>query len=279
MSTVQTVQLLQTVRRHVYPAFNGWQKQEGRKPFLLHCRARAQWQIARTRPPIEAGGPERYWENFQAPFGDELRTSTEVFSPFFHHFFQLEIGWNWNPKWQSDECFCWEIRWDKCIRSVLEDYELWHWEIVAWQAMLEDEHPDWLDPVTRFPLSSMEPLEEYEEDCENAPEEIQKEIDENRRAWANCKDSTELDPVYCICCICCTACLLSFVGNSVCRHSVGCLVGALHLHGRWSRYPLAGKVQERRRERWESKEGNMNSVGELPFIIFIIWIRLGQIHG
>lgn len=108
-------------RRHVYPAFNGWQKQEGRKPFLLHCRARAQWQIARTRPPIEAGGPERYWENFQA--------------------------------------------------------------------MLEDEHPDWLDPVTRFPLSSMEPLEEYEEDCENAPEEIQKEIDENRRAWANCKDA------------------------------------------------------------------------------------------
>ena len=56
------------------------------------------------------------------------------------------------------------------------------------QAMLEDEHPDWLDPVTRFPLSSMEPLEEYEEDCETAPEEIQKEIDENRRAWANCKD-------------------------------------------------------------------------------------------
>lgn len=55
--------------------------------------------------------------------------------------------------------------------------------------MLEDEHPDWLDPVTRFPLSSMEPLEEYEEDCENAPEEIQKEIDENRRAWANCKDA------------------------------------------------------------------------------------------
>ena len=66
------------------------------------------------------------------------------------------------------------------------------YEIVAWQAMLEDEHPDWLDPVTRFPLSSMEPLEEYEEDCENAPEEIQKEIDENRRAWANCKDSTEM---------------------------------------------------------------------------------------
>ncbi|CAK9050758.1 unnamed protein product [Durusdinium trenchii] len=108
-------------RRHVYPAFNGWQKQEGRKPFLLHCRARAQWQIARTRPPIEAGGPERFWENFQA--------------------------------------------------------------------MLEDEHPDWLDPVTRFPLASMEPLEEYEEDCDSAPEEIQREIDENRRAWANCKDA------------------------------------------------------------------------------------------
>jgi len=97
------------------------QKQEGRKPFLLHCRAKAQWQIARTRPPIEAGGAERYWDNFQA--------------------------------------------------------------------MLEDEHPDWLDPKTRCPLSSMEPLEEYEEDCETAPEDIQKEIEENRRAWANCKDA------------------------------------------------------------------------------------------
>ena len=108
-------------RRHVYPAFNGWQKQEGRKPFLLHCRASAQWRIARTRPPIEAGGPERYWDNFQA--------------------------------------------------------------------MLEDEHPDWLDPISHCPLATMEPLEDYEEDCENAPEEIQKEIDENRRAWANCKDA------------------------------------------------------------------------------------------
>ena len=57
------------------------------------------------------------------------------------------------------------------------------------QAMLEDEHPDWLDPITHCPLATMEPLEDYEEDCENAPEEIQKEIDENRRAWANCKDS------------------------------------------------------------------------------------------
>eukprot|EP00929_Paragymnodinium_shiwhaense_P017853 TRINITY_DN12766_c0_g2_i1.p1 TRINITY_DN12766_c0_g2~~TRINITY_DN12766_c0_g2_i1.p1 ORF type:complete len:3238 (-),score=874.93 TRINITY_DN12766_c0_g2_i1:313-10026(-) len=108
-------------RRHLYPAFNGWQKQEGRKPFLLHCRAKAQWQIARTRPPIEAGGRERYWDSFQL--------------------------------------------------------------------MLEDEHPDWLDPVTRRPLGSMEPLEEYEEDCQTAPEEIQKEIEENRRAWANCKDA------------------------------------------------------------------------------------------
>ncbi|CAJ1424545.1 unnamed protein product, partial [Effrenium voratum] len=108
-------------RRHVYPAFNGWQKQEGRKPFLLHCRAKAQWQIARTRPPIEAGGPERYWDNFQA--------------------------------------------------------------------MLEDEHPDWLDPMTRLPLASMEPLEDFEEDCASAPEEIQREIEENRRAWANCKDA------------------------------------------------------------------------------------------
>lgn len=108
-------------RRHLYPAFNGWQKQEGRKPFLLHCRARSQWQIARTRPPIEPGGRERYWDDFQA--------------------------------------------------------------------MLEDEHPDWLDPIARQPLASMEPLEEYEEDCTSAPEEIQREIEENRRAWANCKDA------------------------------------------------------------------------------------------
>ncbi|CAE8596968.1 unnamed protein product [Polarella glacialis] len=108
-------------RRHLYPAFNGWQKQDGRKPFLLHCRAKAQWAIARTRPPIEPGAPERYWDNFQA--------------------------------------------------------------------MLEDEHPDWLDPVTRLPLSSMEPLEEYDEDCPTAPEDISKEIEENRRAWANCKDA------------------------------------------------------------------------------------------
>merc|ERR1719401_1970825 len=108
-------------RRHLYPAFNGWQKQEGRKPFLLHCRAKAQWQIARTRPPIEPGGPERYWDNFQE--------------------------------------------------------------------MLEDEHPDWLDPVSHTPLESMRPMIEYEEDCTNAPEEIQREIEENRRAWANCKDA------------------------------------------------------------------------------------------
>jgi len=108
-------------RRHLYPAFNGWQKQEGRKPFLLHCRAKAQWQIARTRPPIEPGGPERYWDNFQE--------------------------------------------------------------------MLEDEHPDWLDPTSRAPLASMEPLTDYEEDCADAPEDIQREIEENRRAWANCKDA------------------------------------------------------------------------------------------
>lgn len=108
-------------RRHLYPAFNGWQKQEGRKPFLLHCRAKAQWQIARTRPPLEPYGRERFWDNFQA--------------------------------------------------------------------MLEDEHPDWLDPVTRSPLASMEPLEDYEEDAPNAPEAIQREIEENRRAWANCKDA------------------------------------------------------------------------------------------
>ncbi|CAK0840853.1 unnamed protein product [Prorocentrum cordatum] len=108
-------------RRHLYPAFNGWQKQEGRKPFLLHCRARAQWQIARTRPPIEPGGPERYWDDFQS--------------------------------------------------------------------MLEDEHPDWLDPRTRRPLPSMEPSEDYEEDSADPPEHIQKEIEENRRAWANTKDA------------------------------------------------------------------------------------------
>ena len=39
------------------------------------------------------------------------------------------------------------------------------------EAMLEDEHPDWLDPVARRPLSTMEPLEDFEEDCENAPED------------------------------------------------------------------------------------------------------------
>jgi len=55
--------------------------------------------------------------------------------------------------------------------------------------MLEDEHPDWLDPVARTPLASMEPLEDYEEDAPNAPEAIQREIEENRRAWANCKDA------------------------------------------------------------------------------------------
>jgi hypothetical protein len=108
-------------RRHLYPAFNGWQKQEGRKPFLLHCRAKAQWQIARTRPPIEPGGPERYWDNFQS--------------------------------------------------------------------MLEDEHPDWLDPTSRRPLGSMEPSEDFEENAADPPEHILREIEENRRAWANCKDA------------------------------------------------------------------------------------------
>lgn len=108
-------------RRHVYPAFNGWQKQEGRKPFLLHCRAKAQWQIARTRPPLEPYGRERYWDNFQE--------------------------------------------------------------------MLLDEHPDWLDPTTHTPLPSMEPLADYEEDAPNASEAIMREIEENRRAWANCKDA------------------------------------------------------------------------------------------
>lgn len=108
-------------RRHVYPAFNGWQKQEGRKPFLLHCRANAQWQIARTRPPLEPYGRERYWDNFQE--------------------------------------------------------------------MLLDEHPDWLDPVTHKPLPSMEPLTDFEEDAQNASEAITREIEENRRAWANCKDA------------------------------------------------------------------------------------------
>lgn len=108
-------------RRHLYPAFNGWQKQEGRKPFLLHCRAKAQWQIARTRPPLEPYGKERYWDNFQE--------------------------------------------------------------------MLEDEHPDWLDPVSRKAMPSMEPLADYEEDAPDAPEAVQREIEENRRAWANCKDA------------------------------------------------------------------------------------------
>lgn len=57
------------------------------------------------------------------------------------------------------------------------------------QSMLADEHPDWLDPRTHQPLPSMEPLLEYEEDSTTAPEEIQREIEENRRAWANCKDA------------------------------------------------------------------------------------------
>jgi len=35
----------------------------------------------------------------------------------------------------------------------------------------------------------MDPLEEYEEDCMTAPEPIHREIEENRRAWANCKDA------------------------------------------------------------------------------------------
>lgn len=94
--------------------------------------------------------------------------------------------------------------------AVLSSYQfaswleptIWHFSQFTWklgrqcgffyessQAMLEDEHPDWLDPISHCPLATMEPLEDYEEDCENAPEEIQKEIDENRRAWANCKDS------------------------------------------------------------------------------------------
>jgi len=55
--------------------------------------------------------------------------------------------------------------------------------------MLEDEHPDWLDPTTHQPLASMEPLDAYEEDCTTAGEDIQREIEENRRAWANCKDA------------------------------------------------------------------------------------------
>merc|ERR1711904_394043 len=38
-------------------------------------------------------------------------------------------------------------------------------------------------------LSSMEPLADYEEDAPNAPEAIMREIEENRRAWANCKDA------------------------------------------------------------------------------------------
>merc|ERR1719356_2097644 len=55
--------------------------------------------------------------------------------------------------------------------------------------MLEDEHPDWLDPVTCKPIPTMEPLNDYEEDCTDASEDIQREIEENRRAWANCKDA------------------------------------------------------------------------------------------
>jgi len=35
----------------------------------------------------------------------------------------------------------------------------------------------------------MEPSEDYEEDSADPPEHIQKEIEENRRAWANTKDA------------------------------------------------------------------------------------------
>merc|ERR1719183_3045138 len=52
-----------------------------------------------------------------------------------------------------------------------------------------DEHPDWLDPMTHQPLPSMEPSADFEEDAPDAPEAIQREIEENRRAWANCKDA------------------------------------------------------------------------------------------
>merc|ERR1719316_547140 len=108
-------------RRHLYPAFNGWQKQEDRKPFLLHCRCTQQWQIARTRPPTEPGRPNRFWPNFEAT--------------------------------------------------------------------LRDEHPDWLDATTRQPLPSMEPTGEFTEDSEDASEDVAREIEENRRAWSNCKDA------------------------------------------------------------------------------------------
>eukprot|EP00397_Hematodinium_sp_SG-2012_P000078 GEMP01000078.1.p1 GENE.GEMP01000078.1~~GEMP01000078.1.p1 ORF type:complete len:2844 (+),score=731.29 GEMP01000078.1:354-8534(+) len=106
-------------RRHLYPAFNGWQRADDRKPFLFHCRSPMQWRIARTRPPLEAGGRIRKWGDFKS--------------------------------------------------------------------MLRDEHPDWLDPATKEPMQSMAPNAEYDENATEQGELVAKEIEENRRAWANCR--------------------------------------------------------------------------------------------
>jgi hypothetical protein len=53
-------------------------------------------------------------------------------------------------------------------------------------SFLKDEHPDWLDPETREPPESMAPNHAYGEDATDIPTEIANEIDDNRRAWANC---------------------------------------------------------------------------------------------
>jgi len=106
-------------QRHLYPAFNGWQKADDRKPFLFHCRSPMQWKIARTRPPLEAGGKIRKWGDFKS--------------------------------------------------------------------MLRDEHPDWLNPQTKDPMSSMAPDQQYDENATEQTDSIAKEIEANRRAWANCR--------------------------------------------------------------------------------------------
>jgi len=106
-------------QRHLYPAFNGWQKADDRKPFLFHCRSPMQWKIARTRPPLEAGGKIRKWGDFKS--------------------------------------------------------------------MLRDEHPDWLNPSTKDPMPSMAPDEQFNENATEQSESIAKEIEENRRAWSNCR--------------------------------------------------------------------------------------------
>jgi len=53
--------------------------------------------------------------------------------------------------------------------------------------MLQDEHPDWLNPATREPMESMAPNAEFDENATEQSEPVAREIEENRRAWANCR--------------------------------------------------------------------------------------------